>query len=376
MEISNKIETTVNVDEFLPLLQKKWANLIFCPVTKVLHGKVLRITRHVLFKDGEIAEFNNDANEFDEFQTTERYRDVVKVWDEKSYHSYYGFVNTSPIKSDTVSFQKILNIRPKTAHSTLNFNGRTFSESIRFDHSSHCDFDPRTFWFSTMIKNYSPPIKDDIVCGIALRGPKGLYFDRWFTCTWQFYTLWKIVMFGRSIFQNYSGEKLIEYMDRSWNHDLKYSNDRREGILDGRVYSIQEQLLLFDPFESRLWREGYGELHHLLRFILTAKNHVPFDRKSIQFDEKDFDRIEDLYDEGNAHSYHIELAEKYVKDSVKPSPQRSLEIRYDFYATIMRGLKCSEYFNFMDFITDEEFGKIEDRAHGQNSTIVKWFRDY
>jgi len=101
---------------------------------------------------------------------------VYDVW----YNYYFGF----------------------TFKNNMNDDDYNKGETIFFSRKNYHSLDLSVFGTGKFgeIGNFTggwrPPKHGDIICGIVKKDERGLFFSKWFTCSKQFFDLWRLIMYG------------------------------------------------------------------------------------------------------------------------------------------------------------------------------------
>ena len=85
-----------------------------------------------------------------------------------------------------------------TTDKAIRHNDHYYDKEIFFSKKCYCELDfsaNPTGDFMTTERGFNdePPLSDALICGIVENGEKGLFYRKWFICSYEFLTLWTMV---------------------------------------------------------------------------------------------------------------------------------------------------------------------------------------
>lgn len=162
------------VNHLTPRLSLKniWKDFIFREVKVTKCNNLLYSEYRYIGKTGfeKIKRFK-DMNTAYSNISTEYHHNIIPCYEE-----YFGFTNDKAIRN----------------------NDHYYDREIFFSKKCYCELDfsqnpTADFMTSERGFNPEPPLTDSLICGIVENGEKGLFYRKWFICSYEFLTLWTMV---------------------------------------------------------------------------------------------------------------------------------------------------------------------------------------
>jgi len=142
-----------------------------------------------------------------------------------------------------------------TTDKALRHNDHYYDREIFFSKKCYCELDwsrnpTADFMTSERGFNNESPLTDALVCGIVENGEKGLFYRKWFICSYEFLTLWTMVCEPNdtSLCENV----VSEIKEEVWNEYTKKTKRKVKDLdkliqeLDTSLYSVNLTLNLKD----------------------------------------------------------------------------------------------------------------------------------
>ena len=212
---SNKL-----IDHLTPRLSLKniWKDFIFREVKVTKSNNLLYAEYRYVGKTGfeKIKRFK-DMNTAYCNVSPEYHHNIVPCYEE-----YFGFTTDKAIRN----------------------NDHYYDREIFFSKKCYCELDLSsnpTADFMTLERgfNYEPPLADSLICGIVENGEKGLFYRKWFICSYEFLTLWTMVCQPNdiSLCETVISETISE--NENWNeYSKKHKSKRKVKDLDKLIQEL------------------------------------------------------------------------------------------------------------------------------------------
>lgn len=230
-------------EKFKLLLRGFWKNFVVRKVkTVVLPAKELGIckyqidTKYAMVKSDHLHGKNGKT--FEERWNGVDLTETADTFYMKYYSSYYGFTSKFGNNDQEIFF------------------------SMNNYHELDLDIN-HTAWFSNWGNHtggHQPPMRGHFVCGIV-DNEKGLYYDKWFTCSPQFFNFWKFIMSDNKVRPGTYTNRLLESV-KPFSYDSHLTEDQRK-----------EKLELYKAIakNGKCYATDACYYEHFIKYILTGE---------------------------------------------------------------------------------------------------------